>query len=168
VEHDYVISLNVEHPPKSCTRGYYSKRTLTASGFKSFSPCAHSTWVLHTVTERVDWHGVRSVRVAYALHNVLGQEFRDEWQSDVGRQPTNMSCGMCYTDFSMRFDGGRSGYTIEARLSAYKDLGRVDMSGMPDERWNAAAGSLMLQRPRHDFGRIRRFFQPEPALNVDC
>ncbi|KAK4443645.1 hypothetical protein QBC34DRAFT_200954 [Podospora aff. communis PSN243] len=161
IEHDYRLPLAVEHPQRSSTRGYYSKRPLMDRKFASFSPCPHCTWILRTVTEKVNWHGVRSVPVSYALHNVLGQQFRDEWRSDVGRQPTHMSCGMCYTDFSMRFEEeGHNQPAIEVQFAAFKDLGGVGSGGASGERWNAAAGSLTLQRPSSDRGRIRRTFRP--------
>ncbi len=97
--------------------------------------------------------------VAYSLTNVLGQEFRDEWRSDVGRQPGHMSCGMCYTDFTLSFeeDGAQA---VRVRVGVYKDLGGVARDGGPDESWDAAVGKVGgVQRPRGDFGRVRSAFR---------
>ena len=158
IAHAYAFSIGVEHLPQSKTRGYYSKNWLVSRGFKSFAPCTHCTRVFRTMREKVDSRGVRFLKVAYSLRNVLGQEFRDEWRSEVGRQPNNMSCGMCYTDFSMSFEEEPGQSSIRVRLWSHKDLGCDGTSQVPDERWNAAAGSA-FQRPTSDFGTIRRAFQ---------
>ncbi|KAK4119510.1 hypothetical protein N657DRAFT_650166 [Parathielavia appendiculata] len=122
----------------------------------SFRACPHMTRHLRTLRLKVA-KGVASIRIEYALKNiVLGQEFRDEWRSDEGRQPLDMACGMCHTDLGMVFEEDVKQGEVRVTVKVWKDLGGSAAGG---EKWEAARGGEAVKREREDFGRVRRAYE---------
>jgi hypothetical protein len=160
------------NPPQDLS---YSKNWLASPFYRAFSPCPHCTRVFHSVrlksscdssSPRKERKYVRTVRIDYALKNVLGQEIKGVWKSEEAESQTpgqgnnnNMSCGMCYTDFGMEFVEGLREVTVRMRVWKDLGLGWVGDGGEGDVKWEAARGGRTLRRDRADFGRIRRAFE---------
>ncbi|GAB1317132.1 hypothetical protein MFIFM68171_07342 [Madurella fahalii] len=137
------------HPPNALA---HSTNWLLSPFYRTFAPCPHCVRLFSSVRLKVSALStttaaayVRSVRVKYSLRNVLGQEFRDAWESEKGRQPGNLSCGMCCTDFGMEFVEGRK--EVLVRLWVWKDVG-----GWEGALWDAASGGRTMKRDRADLG----------------
>jgi hypothetical protein len=131
----------------------------------SFRVCSHATRHLRMLTLKVA-KGVASIRVEHVLKNVLGQEFKDEWRSDEGRQPQNMSCGMCYSDFGMVFEEAAAQGEVRVTVKVWRDLGGAGADGVVGEKWEAARGGRAVNRDKGDFGRIRRAFEAPLGQNA--
>ncbi|KAK3900481.1 hypothetical protein C8A05DRAFT_17219 [Staphylotrichum tortipilum] len=174
--HAYALSLS---PPLSdaatsgSSHGFsYTKRPLLSPihHVYSFRLCPHATRHVRSVTVKTV-RGATSVRVEYSLTNVLGQDFRDQWWSDSGgRQPGNMSCGMCVADFGMRFELAAGGREVRVLLRVWRDLGGTVLLGKGGEigggeKWEAARGATALRRERADFGRAGKAFEPPMVLS---
>jgi hypothetical protein len=101
--------------------------------------------------------GVASVRVEHTLKDVLGQEVRDEWRSEVGRQPGDTACGMCRADFGVEF--WQQGKEVMVTVRVWRDLGAAAGEGGAGEMWEAAAGRRPVRRERGDFGQVKRAFE---------
>jgi hypothetical protein len=153
LEHAYDFPINLQHGPGEGGNSYYTKNWFVSSGFRTFAPCSHCTRVFRSICESTN-HGIRQLCVGYSLKNVLGQDFRDEWRSEIGRQPLNMCCGLCYADFNMSFEP--MSFAVRVRFWSHRDLG----AGLDpqDPKWLAAMGIQGLQRDKSDFGRIRSAF----------
>lgn len=179
----YTLTFSISIPGNANNKDNdlgYSKNWLISPFYRRFAPCAHCTRRLCSVRLEVSQQRQqgqqqqqqpvfeRSVKVRHELRNVLGQEFRDVWESygsgsgggdpnskaSPARQPANLSCGMCYTDFGMGF--ADAGGTVVVTVWACKDLGGAVVG---DEKWEAARGGRPVRRPRADFGRVRRAFE---------
>jgi hypothetical protein len=121
----------------------------------SFRVCPHATLQLKTLTVKVS-KGVASVRVEYGVRTGLGQEIREEWRSEVVRQPGEaMACGMCFTDFGVGFELAKKEVLVTVKV--WKDLGVVD--GMGGDKWEALRGGRAVKREEGDFGRVRRIYE---------
>ncbi|KXX78607.1 hypothetical protein MMYC01_204484 [Madurella mycetomatis] len=148
------------NPPNSLV---HSTNWLLSSFYRTFAPCPHCVRLFSSVRLKVSGGSAggyfRSVKVKYGLRNVLGQEFKDVWESEKGRQPGNLSCGMCCTDFGMEFVEGWE--EVLVRFWVWKDLGSgVDGNGDANGGlWEAARGGRAMQRANGDFGRVRRTFE---------
>ncbi|KAK4033795.1 hypothetical protein C8A01DRAFT_19308 [Parachaetomium inaequale] len=122
----------------------------------AFRVCPHATMQLRTLTLKVS-KGVASVRVKYGLRTGLGQEIREEWRSEVARQPgEGMACGMCFTDFGVGFELARK---VLVTVRVWKDLGFVGVGGAAGEKWEALRGGRAVRREEGDFGRVRRVYE---------
>jgi hypothetical protein len=154
LEHFYAFTINLEHYGERPPTLAYKKNWLIFEGYKSFSGCPHCTYVFRTYREQFK-KGMFYAGVEYSLQNVLGQDFKNEWRSEVGQQPQNGCCRMCYTDYSLSFELARG--MIIVRFQAHKDLGR----GMDpfDPKWLAALRGTDIQRDKADFGRMRTAFR---------
>jgi hypothetical protein len=147
LEHAYTFVIRLQR------EGGYTKNWFVSQGYKSFWPCPHMARFFRSVREKTTG-GSEQVSVEYGLKNVLGQEFLDEWRTEVGRQPQNVSCGMCFAELSMNFQVVGAGVVVWVWV--HRDLG----SGLSpsDPKWVAAMGGTPVRRDKSDFGRVRAAF----------
>jgi hypothetical protein len=151
IEHAYAFSIPLKHVE---SQAFYatSGAPFFAEGYRNFAPCRHFVRIFRQVREERRKKQYFAA-VDYSLRNVLGQEFRDVWRSDVGRQPTNMCCGMCFTDSALEFEV--AGGNVLVRFWAHRDLGQGFDPG--DKKWVAGVRGK-VDRSKEDFGRIREAF----------
>lgn len=169
------ISFNIpppgdSGPPMGGGRTFrYSKNWFVSRGYRSFRLCAHMMRVFRS--HRAEEHAVSATStkppfmagIEYSTKNIFGQDFRDEWRSELGRQPRNGSCGVCATDTSMFFAVDVMSGIVTVEIRIYRDLGRGETN---DVMWLAAAGMdarTGLQRKQGDFGRVRRQWEEAGA-----
>ena len=151
IEHFYTFTMSLKHATGAAF--YATARTpFLAEGYRNFAPCRHFVRLFRQVREERRKQQYFAA-VDYSLKNVLGQEFRDVWRSDVGRQPTNMCCGMCFTDSSLEFEV--VGDKVVVRFLSHRDLGEGVTP--EDGKWVAGVKGK-VQRSKEDFGRIRGAF----------
>jgi hypothetical protein len=157
IQHAYTFTIPLKYPFERPPSGVlYKKNWFVNSGFRNFGGCPHSTRIFRSIREESK-NAMYYVGVEHCSKNVLGQTFQYEWRSELGQQPQNMACGMCYTDYAMNFQ--IQGAAVIVRVWTHKDLGNC-MDPF-DPTWIAALRGTAIQRPKTDFGRIRNaFWQP--------
>ncbi|KAH8883126.1 hypothetical protein GQ53DRAFT_830825 [Thozetella sp. PMI_491] len=160
LQYSLSFSINdiVERTASGAWSAGYKKNWFVSPGYRSFALCHHMRRIFRSHWSSITQKQGLRAGVAFSLKNILKQEFQAEWRSELGIQPVNMCCGMCYTDSSMSFFLHER--SVWVNITADKDLGSGDW---PCLKWDMALRGTPTQRDKADFMRMRRDFTASPS-----
>ncbi|KAM7197780.1 hypothetical protein V8F20_006453 [Naviculisporaceae sp. PSN 640] len=138
-----------------------SKEMLIGSGYRDFTPCAH-THVAFTShrgegKDHTRYAGINLTTKIQKPESSKFQEEKVEWRSEIDEPITPLYCSKCYTDVHVDVSMIPGGAVV-ACVTIYKDLG--EGKHWADEKWLSLARGVDLKAPRGeaDFGRMKKAF----------
>ncbi|KAK0631305.1 hypothetical protein B0T14DRAFT_501473 [Immersiella caudata] len=131
-----------------------AKEVLIGSGYREFTPCAHTKVAFKSHSGHGKDH-VRTAGVTFVVTGSDGTERKGEWKSEEEGEVEGTSCAKCYTDVGLKFEMAGDGM-VTVGMQIHKDLGRGEHPG--EEKWLSLVRGeeFTVQRQESDFGRMKR------------